>query len=53
MFCVGIDQHRKQWTVRIRNEEGELVLRRQVSTEWEWVQAFLEQLRQPSWRLRG
>ena len=45
MLYLGIDQHRKQITVNLRNEEGDVILRRQVSTEWRRVKAFLEQLR--------
>jgi transposase len=41
MLYLGIDQHRKQLTVCIRNEQGDVTLRRQVSTEWERVRAFL------------
>jgi transposase len=33
MLYLGIDQHRKQLTVSVRNEAGDVVLRRQVSTE--------------------
>ena len=35
MFYVGIDQHRKQLTVSVRNDSGNVVLRRQVSTQWD------------------
>jgi hypothetical protein len=45
MLYLGIDQHRKQLTVDLRNEQGDSILRRQVSTEWERVQAFLEEIR--------
>ena len=45
MLYLGIDQHRKQITVNLRNEEGDVILRRQVSTEWRRIKAFLEQLR--------
>jgi transposase len=45
MLYLGIDQHRKQLTVNLRNEAGNTVLRRQVSTEWERVRAFFEELR--------
>jgi hypothetical protein len=41
MLYLGIDQHRKQLTVNLRDEEGTTVLRRQVSTEWVRVGAFL------------
>lgn len=40
MLYLGIDQHRKQLTVCVRNEEGDVILRRQVSTEWRRVRAF-------------
>ena len=45
MLYLGIDQHRKQLTVNIRNEAGDIVLRRQVSTEWERVRAFFDEIR--------
>jgi predicted NBD/HSP70 family sugar kinase len=37
MLYVGIDQHRKQLTVSVRDESGNVILRRQVSTEWKKV----------------
>jgi len=46
MLYLGIDQHRKQLTVSVRNESGDVVLRRQVSTQWERIRAFFEELRQ-------
>ena len=46
MLYLGIDQHRKQLTVNLRDEEGDVVLRRQVSTRWERARAFFEQIRQ-------
>lgn len=45
MLYLGIDQHRKQLTVNLRNEAGEVILRRQVSTRWEPVRKFLAELR--------
>jgi transposase len=45
MLYIGIDQHRKQLTVCIRNEEGDVILRRQVSTEWERARAFWAEIR--------
>lgn len=45
MLYLGIDQHSKQITVNLRNEQGDVVLRRQVSTQWKRVEAFFEQLR--------
>jgi transposase len=44
MLYLGIDQHRKQLTVNVRNEEGDVVLRRQVSTQWDKVKAFFAEL---------
>ena len=44
MLYLGIDQHRKQLTVSIRNEAGDVVVRRQVSTEWARVRAFFTEL---------
>ena len=44
MFYLGIDQHRKHLTVSLRDERGDVVLRRQVSTEWDRVMQFFEQL---------
>ncbi len=45
MLYLGIDQHRKQLTVNVRNELGDAVVRRQVSTEWGRVRAFFDELR--------
>jgi transposase len=44
MFYLGIDQHRKQLTINLRNEAGDVVLRRQVSTDWRNAREFLDQL---------
>ena len=46
MLYLGIDQHRKQLTVNLRNEEGNVVLKRQVSTEWKRVREFFDRLRE-------
>jgi transposase len=48
MLYLAIDQHRKQLTVNLRNEEGDVLLQRQVSTEWPRVRSFLEELRKRS-----
>lgn len=45
MLYVGIDQHRKQLTVSVRDESGSVLLRRQVSTEWKKVRAFFDEVR--------
>ena len=44
MLYLAIDQHAKQLTVCVRNEEGDTVLRRQVSTRPEKIEAFFGQL---------
>ncbi len=44
MLYVAIDQHAKQITVAIRNEQGEDVLKRQVSTRPEKIKDFFERL---------
>ncbi len=46
MLYIGIDQHRKQLTVSVRDESGSVVVRRQVSTHWEKVRAFFSELRE-------
>ncbi len=46
MLYIGIDQHSKQLTVCIRNEAGDTVLRRQVSTRPAKISAFLEEIGQ-------
>ena len=40
MLYLGIDLHRKQMTVSLRNEDGDVVLRRQVSTRWPKLEEF-------------
>jgi len=44
MLYLGIDQHKRQLTVNLRAEDGTVVLKRQVSTEWEKVRAFFGDL---------
>lgn len=46
MLYIGIDLHLKQLTVCIRNEQGDVTLRRQVSTRPHKVREFLDELRQ-------
>jgi len=48
MLYLGIDQHRKQLTVCIRDEGGDVILKRQVSTEWQRVRKFFEEVRRSS-----
>ena len=44
MLYLGIDQHKRQLTVNLRSEDGSVILKRQVSTEWERVRAFFADL---------
>ena len=44
MLYLGIDQHKRQLTVDLRSEDGSVILKRQVSTEWERVRAFFADL---------
>ncbi len=48
MLYLANDQHRKQLTVNLRNEAGDVILKRQVSTEWKRVREFLEEVRNRS-----
>ena len=53
MLYLAIDQHRKQLTVNLRNEQGDVILKRQVSTEWKRVRKFLEEVRNRSFPAEG
>jgi transposase len=44
MLYVAIDQHAKQITVAVRNDQGEDVLKRQVSTRPEKIKEFFDRL---------
>ena len=44
MLYLGIDQHARQLTISLRNDEGDVLQARQVSTETEKVNAFFEHL---------
>ena len=46
MLYLAIDQHAEQITVCLRNEDGDTLLRRQVSTRAEKIETFFEQLSQ-------
>ena len=46
MLYLAIDQHAKQIAICVRNEEGDTVLRRQVSTRPEKIEAFFGQFTQ-------
>jgi transposase len=48
MLYLAIDQHSKQLTVNLRNEDGEVLLRRQVSTRGDAPRQFLTEVQQRS-----
>jgi len=48
MLYHAIDQHRKQLTVNLRNEAGDVILKRQVSTERKRVWEYLEEVQKLS-----
>ena len=45
MLYLSIDQHAKQLTVSLRDEDGNVLDRRQVSTEPKRVRAYFEELK--------
>jgi transposase len=46
MLYLAIDQHRKQLTVNLRNGAGDVLLKRQVSTEWKRAREFLKEMQE-------
>jgi len=42
MLYMGIDLHKRHLTICARDEQGRIVIRRQVSTRWSELDAFLE-----------
>jgi len=44
MLFIGIDQHKRHLTICVRDEQGEITLRRQVRTAWDQIDRFLESL---------
>jgi transposase len=44
MLYLGIDLHRKQFTISLRGEDGEVLLRRQISTRGDAPRKFLEEV---------
>ena len=44
MFYLGIDQHARQITISLRDENGDVLQARQVSTQAEKINAFFQQL---------
>ncbi len=46
MLYLGIDQHKSQITVNLRSEDGDTLLKRQVSTQREKIRTFFDDLAQ-------
>ncbi len=46
MLFLGIDQHARQLTVSLRDQQGDVVLARQVSTRPAKILQFFDQLTQ-------
>ncbi len=44
MLYLGIDQHARQLTISLRDDSGDVVQARQVSTWPEKIQAFFDKL---------
>ncbi len=44
MLFLGIDQHARQLTVSLRDQNGDVILARQVSTQPEKILDFFDQL---------
>ena len=44
MHMLGIDQHRRHLTINLRDEQAKILAGRQVKTEWDKVDAFLQKL---------
>ena len=53
MLYLGIDQHARQITVSLRNEDGDVVLARQVSTRPERINEFFQRLTRERLRERA
>jgi transposase len=53
MLYLAIDQHHKQLTVNLRDENGDILLRRQVSTQWDKVRKFFAELKDMAEKQNG
>ena len=45
MFYMGIDQHKRHLTINVRDEQGHVVNRRQVSTAWTDLEGYFRDAR--------
>ena len=50
MFYLGIDQHARQITISLRDENGDVIQARQVSTQSEKISAPLQRMDSCLWR---
>ena len=53
MLYLGIDQHKAQMTVNLRNEQGDVLLQRQVSTNHAKIDDFFVQLKKQAAKTKG
>ena len=53
MLYLGIDQHKAQITVNLRNEQGDVVLQRQVSTDHAKIDDFFVRLKKQAVKTKG
>ena len=53
MLYLGIDQHKAQITVNLRNEHGDVIHQRQVSTNHAKIDDFFAQLKKQAAKTRG
>lgn len=53
MLYLGIDQHKAQLTINLRNEQGDVIQKEQVSTEHDSIDDFFTKLVKRSARPRG
>ena len=53
MLYLGIDQHKDQLTINLRNEQGDVVVQRQVSTDHAKINVFFVGLRKRAVKTKG
>lgn len=53
MPYVGIDQHKRHLTICVRNEQGDIVFRQQVSTGGKKIDGFLEKRQDDAGQVGG
>ena len=53
MLCLGIDQHKAQITVNLRNEQGDVIQQCQVNTNHVKIDDFFAKLKQRTAESKG